>query len=277
MIAQLGGAPSAVPALVDTRRFYYAPDVAPVNTRLYNFTHIGIGSGHREHPLGTGNHDRFYALRDYNLDPLTQVQFDALTPITDGTLVPVTTVNTSVPNGSPGWRLDLNLGGWNGEKVLAEARTFNGQVIFSTFMPGSGGNSCQPQLGINRVYQMNVFNGSPVTNLDGSSDPTTLTMSDLFVERQGGILSTAQALFVNPDAEKDTDGDGIPDSQDPDKNGNGIPDVDEDDDGDGVPNGLDPDWQKKPPPGDICVGLICFPSGYQNTPVRTFWTQRSLD
>ncbi len=277
VIAQLGGAPSAVPALVDTRRFYYAPDVAPVNTRLYNFTHIGIGSGHREHPLGTGNHDRFYALRDYNLDPLTQVQFDALTPITDGTLVPVTTVNTSVPNGSPGWRLDLNLGGWNGEKVLAEARTFNGQVIFSTFMPGSGGNSCQPQLGINRVYQMNVFNGSPVTNLDGSSDPTTLTMSDLFVERQGGILSTAQALFVNPDAEKDTDGDGIPDSQDPDKNGNGIPDVDEDDDGDGVPNGLDPDWQKKPPPGDICVGLICFPSGYQNTPVRTFWTQRSLD
>ena len=163
VIAQLGGAPNASPALTDVRRFYYAPDVAVVNTRTENFTHIGIGSGHREHPLSTANQDRFYALRDYNVGPLTQAQYDALTIITDGSLVPVTTVNTTVPHGSAGWRLDLNIGGWNGEKVLAEARTFNNEVIFSTFMPSSGGNSCEPQLGMNRIYQMSIFNGSPVT------------------------------------------------------------------------------------------------------------------
>jgi type IV pilus assembly protein PilY1 len=242
VIAQLGGAPVSSPAIADTRRFYYSPDVAAVNTKDFNFMHIGIGSGHREHPLSVDNHDRFYALRDYNVAALTQLQYDALTPITDASLTPVTTVNTSVPNGSPGWRLDLNIGGWQGEKVLAEARTFNNQVIFSTFMPSTGTNaSCQPQVGVNRVYQMSIFNGAPVLNLDGSSDPTNLTMSDLFVQRDGGILAAAQALFV----ERDLNGDGIPD--DP---------------------GSDP---------VVCVGLICFPAGFQNTPVRTFWTQRSLD
>jgi type IV pilus assembly protein PilY1 len=241
VIAQLGGAPNSSPALTDTRRFYYAPDVAAVNTKDFNFTHIGIGSGHREHPLSTDNHDRFYALRDYHTAPMSQLEFNALTPITDASLTPVTTANTTVPNGSPGWRLDLNIGGWQGEKVLAEARTFNNEVIFSTFMPSTGSNSCQPQLGNNRVYQMSIFNGAPVLNLDGSSDPTNLTMSDLFIQREGGILSTAQALFV----ERDLNGDGIPDSQDSDP--------------------------------VVCVGLICFPAGFQNTPVRTFWTQRSLD
>jgi hypothetical protein len=88
---------------------------------------------------------------------------------------------------------------------------------------------------------MSIFNGAPVLNLDGSSDPTVLTMSDLFIQRAGGILSTAQALFV----ERDLNGDGIPDSPDSDP--------------------------------VVCVGLICFPAGFQNTPVRTFWTQRNLD
>lgn len=44
------------------------------------------------------------------------------------------------------------------------------------------------------------------------------------------------------DTEKDTDGDGIPDVDDPDDDGDGIPDVDDpDDDGDGIPDEQDPD------------------------------------
>jgi type IV pilus assembly protein PilY1 len=286
VIAQLGGAPSASPSLADTRRFYYPPDIARVNTKVLNFTHIGIGSGYREHPLSTANQDRFYALRDYKLGALTQAQFDALTPITDASLTPVTTVNTTVANNSPGWRLDLNIGGWRGEKVLAGARTFNDKVDFSTFTPSSSGSSCQPQLGTNRIYEMNILNGSPVLNLDGSADPT-LTMADLFVQHDGGILPTAQTLFLAadrnhdgiPDTEQDSDGDGIPDSSDPDANGNGIPDVDEDDDGDGIPNGQDPDWHQNSgnSNGTTCNGLWCQPENYINVPVRTFWSQRSLD
>jgi type IV pilus assembly protein PilY1 len=313
VIAQLGAAPSTTPTAADTRRFYYTPDVATVNTRTENFIHIGIGSGHRGHPLNMTNEDRFFALRD-SVAPMDQAAFDALTPITAANLTPITSTNTTIGTSSRGWYLDLNVGtGWQGEKVLAEARTFNNQVIFSTFRPGTSGVvTCTPTLGTNRVYQMSIFNGAPVTNLDGSTDLTApLSMSDLYVQNAGGILSTAQALFVDsdsnnngtPDAEEDSDGDGIPDSEDPDfaaidTDGDGIPDmndpdvdgdgianIDEDDDGDGVPNRLDEDDD-----GDgildvdeeddnpvICVGLICFPAGFQNTPVRTFWSQESVD
>jgi type IV pilus assembly protein PilY1 len=314
VIAQLGAAPAAVPATDAIRRFYYAPDIASVNTRTENFIHIGIGSGHRGHPLNTTNQDRFYALRDYRTAHMTQAQFDALTPITDGALTAVTTTDTTVAHGSPGWRLDLSLGtGWIGEKVLAEARTFNNQVIFSTFRPGTDGVvSCRPQLGINRIYQMNLFDGAPVTNLDGSTDPTEpLDMTDLFIQNAGGILPTAQALFVSndsnnndiPDAEEDSDGDGIPDDQDPDFLGidtddDGIPDIedddidgngvlneDEDDDNDGITNRNDDDddndgildINEEDDNPVICVGLICFPAGFQNTPVRTFWSQETVD
>src|SRR5690606_1504172 len=83
----------------------------------------------------------------------------------------------------------------------------------------------------------------------------------------------------------DTDGDGIPDVEDDDIDGDGTANADEDDDGDGIPNRLDDDDD-----GDgildideadgnpvICVGLICFPAGFQNTPVRTFWAQETVD
>ena len=56
-------------------------------------------------------------------------------------------------------------------------------------------------------------------------------MDDLFVEDEGGILSTAQALFVDsdsdadgiPDVEDDSDGDGVSDANDDDDDGNGMP------------------------------------------------------
>ena len=112
------------------------------------------------------------------------------------------------------------------------------------------------------------------------------------MQNEGGILPAAQTLFLGPDSnhdgipdsEQDSDGDGIPDSTDTDKNGNGVPDDQEDDDGDGIANGQDPDKNGNGIPddqeGDVpteCVGLICFPAGYRNVTVRTFWTQRSLD
>ncbi len=293
VIAQLGGAPNAVPAAEDTRRFYNTPDVAFINTREGNFVHIGIGSGHRGHPLSTSVQDRFYALRDYAMAPQTQVQLDARTVITDASLVPVTTTSPAVPWNSPGWRVDLSIGGWNGEKVLSEARTFSNQVFFSTFQPTTGVVTCEPQLGTNRTYAMSVYNGAPVMNLDSSADPSNLTMSDLFIQAQGGILSAAQALFVDadangdgiPDAEQDTDGDGIPDSIDPDADGNGIPDDYEDPDGDGIPNHLDddddgdgiPDAEEEADDVVVCVALRCFTGVMRNDPIRTFWSQESVD
>jgi len=305
VIAQLGAAPSTTPAADTIRRFYNAPDIASVNTRTENFVHIGIGSGHRGHPLNMTNHDRFFALRDTAAAVPDQAAFDALypTPITDTNLQQITSANTTMTTGKRGWYLDLNVNsGWIGEKVLAEARTFNNQVIFSTFRPGTDPaiKSCTPQLGTNRVYQLNIFNGAPVTNLDTATSGA-LTMSDMYIQNQGGILSTAQALFVDadsnnngiPDAEEDADGDGIPDHEDPDFTGSeidtdkdGIPDSEDPDiDGDNITNDLDPDddgdgildVDEEDDTPVICVGLICFPAGFTNTPVRTFWSQESVD
>jgi type IV pilus assembly protein PilY1 len=283
VFAQLGAAGLASPTLADTRRFYYAPDVALVNTRNYNFIHVGIGSGHRAHPLNTSVQDRFYALRDYGLSHKTQAQFDALTTVRDADLVPITDVGMDVPQGSAGWRLDLDIGGWLGEKVLAEARTFNNEVFFTTFRPGGSSSSCQPQLGYNRLYRMSIFNGSPVTNMDGSADEDDLTMDDIAIETEGGIASTAQFLFLDndsdgdgvPDAEDDSDGDGTADSHDEDMDGDGIPnDEDDDDDNDGIPDSEDDDNDD-----DVitCIGLLCFPPGFENDPVRTFWSQENVD
>jgi len=228
--------------------------------------------------------DRFYSLRDYHFRRYTQAEFDSLTLHTNANLTPITTVNTAVPQGSKGWRFDLNGGGaGGGEKVLAEAKTFDGDVVFTTFRPGTLNTSCTPQLGTNRVYKVSVINGAPVTRLDGSVDPTTLTLDDLFVESEGAPLPSPQLIFLDddvdgdgiPDAEDDSDNDGIPDNVDEDVDGDGAPNNEDDDiDGDGILNVNETDNQGG---ARLIVGLMTFPEGYENNPVRTFWNQESLD
>ncbi len=279
VIAQLGGAPAATPAPEEMRRFYNTPDVAFIEARERNFIHIGIGSGHRGHPLDLAVEDSFYALRDYAIGPLTQAQLDALTPIRHADLVSITAVSTTVDTGTAGWRIDLKSGGRQGEKVLSEARTFANRVMFSTFKPSTASASCEPQLGSNRIYAMSVYDGRPVLNLDGSVDATALTMDDLFVEAIGGILPAPQALFL----QRDTDVDGVPDTDD-DSDGDGVADAREDADDDGIPNDLDndDDGDGVVDAGDganvvVCVGLRCFSGVMSNEPIRTFWLQQSAD
>jgi type IV pilus assembly protein PilY1 len=261
VIAQLGAAGTATPDVGDVRRFYYAPDVAIVSTRENAFIHVGIGSGHRAHPLSELNDDRFYALRDYGLGRKTQTQFNGMTPITDSDLVPLTAADTTVPANAAGWRLDLEAG----EKVLAEARTFKNEVYFTTFKPGTAAVSCQPGLGTNRLYRVNIFDGAPVLNLDGEADDG-LTITDRYVQAEGGILPTPQLIFTSDDQ----DNDGIPD------------DVDEDRDGDGTLDEVDEELPEECEGENcggtvVCVGMMCFPPGFTNTPVRTYWFQENVD
>jgi hypothetical protein len=104
-------------------------------------------------------------------------------------------------------------------------------------------------------------------NLDGSADPTNLTMSDMFVQAEGGILPAAQALFVD----QDSDADGIPDAED-DSDGDGVSDADDaDDDGDGRPDADDDDDDV------VFVGRQGYTGIMSNNPVRTFWAQETAD
>lgn len=238
VIAQLGAAGLAAPTLADTRRFYYAPDVALATTDEYSFIHVGIGSGYRAHPNETANQNRFYALRDYQtFSAMTQAEYDALTPIRDGDLVDVTAdTSASVPQGSSGWKLNLSDGGWIGEKVLAETRTFNNSVFVTTFRPGGSGTSCEPALGTNRQYIMSLFNGAPVNNRDGSDDGDPLTVEDRYIEYEGA--PPPETVFIFAD--------------DPACVGNQCPPVN-------------------------CVDVNCELTDFPNTPVRTFWTQEAIE
>lgn len=266
VIAQLGAAGMMTPTDADTRRFYYAPDVALVVNEDYSFMHVGIGSGHRAHPNSTDTHDEFYALRDYSVfAPMSQTDYDTFTPITPASLVDVTTdIAASVPQGSAGWRMSLNDGGWTGEKVLAEARTFDDEIFISTYKPGVDGISCEPALGTTRQYIVNLFNAAPVNNLDGSADDydgdgdidaDDLTLTDRYREYQGP--PPPETVFFFPGPDYDTDGDG---------------DVDEDDE-----MSLACLTQGNCLGETVCQGLICEEGGETRFPTRTFWSQDDFE
>ncbi|HET8698963.1 MAG TPA: PilC/PilY family type IV pilus protein, partial [Gammaproteobacteria bacterium] len=259
VIAQLSSATDATPpsTLADVRRFYSSPDVAIATDKQTHshFVHVGIGSGHRVHPLSLDNHDRFYALRDKNLPlgSMTQAQFDAVTPITDSDLTAITTASTAMSQDAVGWKLELNASA--GEKVLSEARTFNNVVLFTTYTPAGAAaetDPCVPALGTNRLYAMSLFNGAPVTNLDKSAADTPLTFSDISTVTGSGSISPA-VTFLFPSNEGGNEGEG---------------------EGDG----------SAPRPAPVaCVDFFCLPANVLTSdnfglnPVRTFWSQANLD
>ena len=197
-LASLGNADDGTHPIESTRKFYEAPDVSLVRRRgASTYLNIALGSGWRGHPLNLGIQDRFYAIRDYEpFNPLTQSTFDALDVITDAELADITTnVNPLVPDGAPGWKLELRLpGGFQGEKVLAESRTFNNVIFFPTYLPGgaAGSDPCAPA-GSNRAYAVSVNDGRPV--IDINRDNLT-TPEDRYTRlAQGGIAPEFTFLF----------------------------------------------------------------------------------
>ena len=165
---------------------------------------INVGSGYRASPLNTQVQDVFYALRDYSVfAKKTQAEFNAWTPITDttSTLVNVTAnVAPTIPAAAAGWKIVLPR---TGEKVLAEARTFGNVVFFPSFTPDVSGlaASCTPRQGTNRLFSVNLIDGSPLlaANRDVVLNPPT-TADREKVLAQGGISPEAVFLFPSPAA-----------------------------------------------------------------------------
>jgi type IV pilus assembly protein PilY1 len=208
VIADLGSASMSAPRpQSETRRMYNTPDVALMRRRgRATFFNIGIGTGYRGHPLNVDTHDRFYAVRDYMpFNKRTQLEYDALVPYTDADMVDVTTnLTPSIPDNGPGWKMELRLpGGWVGEKVLAESRTFNNTIFFPTYLPNNGvTTACQPAAGRNRVYIVSAYDAAPVLEQDGvatdaNGDGTAeLTIQDRYSPLdQSGIAPETIMLF----------------------------------------------------------------------------------
>jgi type IV pilus assembly protein PilY1 len=211
VFASLGRAGGAGVDPTSARRFYYAPDVSMLKQNGSVFLNIAVGTGFRGHPLDEQIHDRFYSLRDKApFSRPTQAEYDAGAYITDAdtNLIDVTTdIKPTIPNTAVGWKMSLNNPAWQGEKVLAEALTFAGTVIFTTYLPQAGdviegSNSCVARQGRNRLYAVSAADGSPVLNRDNSADAdgnvskTGDSIQDRWSElNQSGIAPEAVILF----------------------------------------------------------------------------------
>jgi len=209
VFASLGHADGAGTDPADARRFYYAPDVSLIRNGTQTFLNLAIGSGYRGHPLNKDINDRFYSLRDYRpFTAMTQSQYNSLAPIVESNakLVNVTNnINPTMPPDALGWRIDLQAA--DGEKVLAEARTFENKILFTSYLPNSGStvpsttNSCVARQGANRLYTVSALDGRPVFNRDGSTNPDGTTdnpdsTSDRWAElSQSGIAPEPVILF----------------------------------------------------------------------------------
>ena len=244
-------------ANTSNRRFFYAPDVALVTSGASNFLSVSIGSGHREKPItDTTVDNRFYSLRDHNV--FTQVQSSQYKStcgpsetspchqiITDGDtrLVDVTsTMTPTIPAGGAGWKMNLED---DAEKVLAESRTFQNRIYFTTYSPEEreyNPEICVSTVGLNRLYVVDVLTGKPVINWSSPTDPPD-SLDDRFKELAQGSIAP-EALFVFP-----------------------------------TPYDADPDDGVTPPavPPICLVGLESCGTGLLNPPVRTYWERTGSD
>jgi len=143
------------------RRFYYAPSVSRL--KRHNGSEvlsIAMGSGYRSHPLNKTIEERFYTIFDSNagigapgmwLTLSESDLYDATANLMDGA-DPATELSSL--SGKSGWRISLQ---GAGEKVLAKARTIDGEVFFTTYEPSA--SSCGVN-GISRLYSVELNDAS---------------------------------------------------------------------------------------------------------------------
>lgn len=254
VFASVGLGDTATPTdSTQARRFFYAPDVSLLRIGTTNFINVAIGSGHRELPITDETVvNRFYSLRDYNVftriqtsqykstcgpsetSPCHQIITDS-----DSRLVDVTTnLSPTIPAGSVGWRMNF---GDVGEKVLAESRTFQNQLYFTTYSPQERAYNpeyCVATVGLNRLYVVDAATSRPVRNFD-TSTPAYERSKELL---QGSIAPAVTFIFPTP----------APDPDDP--------------------------TRPMPAVAPFClVGLESCGTGLGNAPVRTYWEQRGAN
>ncbi|HET7201966.1 MAG TPA: hypothetical protein VFI92_01235 [Steroidobacteraceae bacterium] len=259
----LGEAASQTDA-TQNRRFFYAPDVSLLESGGTTFLNVAIGSGHRELPATDKTTDNwFYSIRDYNVfgvidrddyrltagSSCSAAEPAAGTPCHDvvwhddaRTALALVDVTTSVPAMTGrGWKFNLDE---SGEKSLAESRTFQGGVYFTTYAPRivvatpeeQELLSCAPKFGINKLYIINAATGSWFADLDTSTEGAS-SLSDRVRElAQGSIAPEAVFIFPTPENEGD------------------------------------------PAVPPVClIGLENCGTGLLNPPVRTYWRQRGAN
>lgn len=194
VLATLGAADLAGTPAAEARRFYNAPDVVLTTTGKRQFLAVNIGSGYRGHPLDTDVEDSFFSVRDFNVfGSIATDQYPA--PVSANQLVDITNQpGAALQPDDKGWRLRMVQG--SGEKILSGSSTLLGSTFFSSFTPTDAGDLCVAAGGVNRLYIVNVLNGQPLENLDGTGDDTNLSATDRFLVLKQTGIAPAPNFFV---------------------------------------------------------------------------------
>ncbi len=195
------------------RRFYNAVDVSIVRYSGALYYSLAIGSGFRAHPLNTVVEDRFYLIRDANVE---QKPADySVYKVTESDLYDATMnligegsnkeTEIALLKAKQGWYIKLNEsdGSFSGEKVLTESITYKNQLLFTTYTPAviSQSDACAAsQLGTSRVYSVSVFDATPTANRDGTGTEDNLTRSDRSqVLTKSGISPKVTIILTDTD------------------------------------------------------------------------------
>jgi type IV pilus assembly protein PilY1 len=260
LFAKLGltlASPVADQEYVDNRKFFYSPDASLITTVGPTFLNIAIGSGHREAPIRDTTVDNyFYSLRDYNVfgalpndayratcgastGPCHEIiNHDSLLDVT-ATAIPDSAVVTA--STTKGWKMGLT---GPGEKALAESRTFQNAVYFTTYEPRNSQATpdddlvCAPRIGVNRLYVLRVADAGAAINLDIFTEGLERSKE----LSQGSIAPEVVFVFPTP-----------------------------------PPNPNNPNAPVPAVPPVCLVGVENCGSGILNPPVRTYWRQRGAD
>jgi type IV pilus assembly protein PilY1 len=207
-LAELGGSMGSA----NDRRFYHGLSIIQGRDSIGRYDGIAIGSGDRTHPQSAPStiDNKFFFIKDrivYADDDLTaSTGVDGRTPwvlndlfdvtascINDSNSDTDTNNQCSAADLANGWRLDLEE---TGEKNLSIPLISGGNVNFTTYLPegGEAEGDCAPNIGISRLYQVAVKDGSPDIHLHSHLQGDILQASDRYVDLASGIDGGVTAI-----------------------------------------------------------------------------------
>jgi len=193
---------------IDTRRFYYPPDVAVIiESGQPPYLSVLAASGYRSHPLNQTIHDRMYMVRlkdVYNAPAVYNTVTEAdLFDTTDNAIGEGNTSQKAAAvtdlGSAQGWYISFEEmdGSFIGEKALSEPLIIGGIGLVTTYVPEDldpNAESCIPKAGTGIIYYVNVTDGTPTFNISGTVDKTREDRKEYL--KRGGIPPSPTVIIT---------------------------------------------------------------------------------
>lgn len=183
---------------LSARRIYETPAVAKMKGDSSNYYGILFGSGYRAHPLDETINEKVFMIKDYEALNPTVSQYEIASPYTisdlaDVTLLTTKTASNTALEGKNGWYINLGTqAGTSGEKLLGEPLIFDGNGIFTTYIPNVSIDSCGASPGKSIQYSVDLRNGSAKTDGDSFDYGDRIAIDDIV-----GITSGAKIIYTD--------------------------------------------------------------------------------